>query len=145
MPKVNREKRMDVPAGMLARAILEFESYPEFLDEVVSATLQPGGTDTVQTVKFELEVIKKFSYTLQFDIKGKEEIAWKLVDGNFFKINDGKWVLKAVDDNSVDVTYELEIGFGFLVPGFIAKKLTEVNLPRMFDSYEERARKLAKG
>jgi hypothetical protein len=40
------------------------------------------------------------------------------------------------------VKYELEVGFGFLVPGWITKKLTESNLPQMFDKFETRAKEI---
>ena len=42
----------------------------------------------------------------------------------------------AMGPKATDVQYALEVGFGFLVPKFVAKKLTEVSLPKMFDNFE---------
>ena len=144
MAKVTREKEMNVPVRYLARAITEFEAYPKFLPEVVSVSRVPGGTAERQKVVFELEVVKRFSYTLEFWIQGHEEISWHLDGSNFFKVNEGKWRLRAVDENRTYVNYEVEVGFGFFVPGWITRKLTEVNLPKMMDSFEGRAKTVMK-
>lgn len=144
MPKVLRDKLMDVPAVSLFKAITDFESYPKFLPEVVAAKLGDVPSANRQRVLFELEIVKRFQYTLEFEITGQETIAWKLVESNFFKNNEGLWRLKPRDGKHTEVHYELDVGFGFLVPGWISKKLTEVNLPKMFDSFEARARALTK-
>jgi len=142
MPRITREKLMKVAPESLFRAITEYESYPKFLPEVVSVKLLPGATATKQKVQFEIEVVKRFQYVLEFVLKGKEEVSWKLVESNFFKTNEGAWKLEPKGKDQTQVHYELEVGFGFLVPGFVSKKLTEVSLPKMLESFEERARKL---
>lgn len=134
---------MQVPRRAIFRAITEFEKYPEFLPEVVGARIEaPGAKDRV-VVLFELELIKRFEYRLEFKVKAENEVTWKLLESDFFKANEGKWVLKEQGNKATQVHYELEVGFGFLVPKFVAKKLTEVNLPKMFDAFEARAKKLA--
>ena len=142
MPAVVREKVMEVPKSALFKVITDFEKYPEFVDEVVSVEILPGATPTKKQVKFELEVIKRFDYVLEFDIKGQEEVAWRLVSSNIFKKNEGKWVLKEEGAGKTGVTYSLDIGLGFLVPGWVSKKLTETNLPKMLDGFESRAKKV---
>jgi ribosome-associated toxin RatA of RatAB toxin-antitoxin module len=63
------------------------------------------------------------------------------VESDFFKTNQGKWILSPHQVGTW-VKYELEVGFGFLVPGWITKKLTESNLPQMFDKFETRAQEI---
>lgn len=144
MPQVIRERQMQAPLPAVYQAITDFEAYPKFLGEVVSAKIQPGATKAVARVLFEIEVVKRFAYTLEFRMKEGEEVAWKLVESNFFKTNEGAWRLKDAGGKLTDVKYELNVDFGFMVPGWITKKLTETSLPKMFDSYESRARELAK-
>ncbi len=139
MANVDTVKEFNVSADALFKAITDFEKYPEFMPEVVSAKILPGATDKKAQVKFEIEVMKKFEYTLEFSIK-KNEVTWKLVESNFFKKNEGRWNLSP-NGKGVQVHYELEVSFGFLVPGWITKKLTEVNLPQMFDKFEAQAKK----
>lgn len=142
MARITREKMMMVSQDSLFRAITEYENYPQFLTEVVDVKRLSGGTATKQRVQFELEVVKRFQYVLEFNLKGKDEVAWHLVESNFFKTNEGIWKLKSKGKGETDVHYELEVGFGFLVPGFVSKKLTEVNLPKMLESFEAQAKKL---
>ncbi|MBI4403308.1 MAG: SRPBCC family protein [Deltaproteobacteria bacterium] len=138
MAKVIRSKELAVSVERLVAVILDFESYPEFLSGVVSARREQSSNGK-PVVTFELEIIKRFEYTLEFNITGVEEIAWKLVKSNFFKKNDGRWLLKRMGQNRTHASYELDLAFGFLVPGWVAKTLTEVNLPKMFDQFEARA------
>lgn len=139
MAKVVRQKEMPVPLSLLYQVIVGFESYPEFLPEVVSAKIIKQ-TDHSASVKFELEIVKRFSYSLDFKMEENRSVSWKLIESDFFKMNQGKWLLKPADGHSTSVDYELEVAFGFLVPGWVTKKLTEINLPKMFDQFESRAK-----
>lgn len=140
MSSVVKNKVFPVSIESLYRAITDFERYPEFLPEVVSAK-KIGSSDSQCDVQFELEVVKRFQYTLSFSMKAPNEVRWKLKDSNFFKNNDGAWVLKSISPTETEVHYELDVSFGFLVPGWISKKLTEVSLPKMFDNFEAQAKK----
>ncbi len=142
MPKVVQQVSMAVPADALRRAIIDFEKYPEFLSEVVSAKAHEKKSDGTQRVDFEIEVVKRFKYTLEFDLGEKHELKWRLIDSNFFTANEGSWQLTPAGDKKTDVVYSLDVGVKFLVPGFIAKKLTEVSLPKLLENFEARAKKM---
>jgi coenzyme Q-binding protein COQ10 len=141
MAKVVLERTMGVSAQALKRVVLDFEKYPEFLPEVVSAKTVASKKKGVQEVVFEIEVLKRFQYVLQFDLNSENEIRWRLMESNFFTANEGAWLLKPLSEKKTQVTYELEVGVKFMVPGFVAKKLTEVNLPKLLESFEARAKK----
>lgn len=140
MAKATKSIDMQVAAKQLQAAILDFEAYPKFLKEVVGAKRLPGGSDTKFRVQFDLEILKRFQYVLEFDVKPEKEIAWRLVESDFFKKNEGRWVL-AGDGNRTHVDYEVDIAVGFLIPGFVSKKLAEQNLPSMLASFEAEAKK----
>lgn len=133
---------MDVSADALKRAILDFEKYPKFVSEVVSAKPHEKKNDGTQLVEFELEVLKRFQYTLEFDLTEDDVIRWRLIDSNFFTSNEGAWKLTSLGKNKTGVVYELDVGVKFLIPSWVAKKLTEVNLPRLLESFEARAKKI---
>lgn len=140
MPGAVKEKLMTVSLESLRRAILEFDKYTDFLPEVKLSKVRPGGTPQKTLVDFEIEVIKRFAYTLEFDFSTEKEIRWRLHDGKIFTKNEGRWILEARGPKQTHATYELEIALNLFVPGWVTKKLTENNLPRLLDSYEERAR-----
>ncbi len=135
---------MSVPLEALFQAITEFEKYPDFLGEVVGAKVVKKPDPKTVLVQFEIEVVKKFVYTLEFKINGNQEIQWKLLESDFFKKNEGRWVLQSKGPQETEVHYELDVAVVFLIPSWISKKLTEVNLPKMFDSFETRAKELVK-
>ena len=139
---VVREKCMEVPKKLLHQVITDFEGYPSFLSEVVGAKRDPKSPKNKPRVTFELEIMKRFEYTLEYDI-GEDEISWHFVKSNFFKSNDGKWVLRETGAGKTEARYELAISFGFLVPGWVSRKLTEVSLPKMLDNFEARAKQIA--
>jgi coenzyme Q-binding protein COQ10 len=140
MPRVLREVELNVPREALFHAITDYEAYPEFLPEVVKAKIL-SRTEKKARVQFEIEVVKVFNYTLEFEVVSDTQIRWKLEESNFFKENRGIWHIKASGPKTTKVNYELEVEFGFLVPGWIAKKLTEVSLPKMFDNFAGQAKK----
>ncbi len=138
MAATYRDRRMHVPIEKLYQAITDFESYPQFVSEVVGVKLLSKEGSTKPKVEFELEVVKRFQYTLEFSLEKPTKVSWKLVESNFFKKNDGAWVLTA-DGNETNARYELDVAFGFMVPSWVSKKLTEVNLPKMMENFEKRA------
>lgn len=138
--QVQRERLFAVPTSTLFKTITDFENYKNFLPEVVESEIVSGkGTHQVR-VRFEIEVIKKFVYELDFTLDPEKEVRWKLVKSDFFKVNQGRWVLTP-EGNNTQVRYELEVAVAFLVPGWIAKKLTESSLPQMFEKFEEQSKK----
>lgn len=135
---------MGVSLDALKRVILDFEKYPLFLSEVIVAKTKDAKQPGHQLVEFEIEVVKRFKYTLDFDTTGGNVIRWRLVDSNFFTANEGSWDLKALGKDKVEAKYQLEVGVKFMVPGFVAKKLTEVQLPKLLDNFEARAAEVSR-
>lgn len=137
MAKIVAERLMPISVKKLWNVILAFEDYPNFLKEVISTKVEKKGK--LFLVEFEIELLKRFKYTLEFSTTPFTEITWKLVEGELFKTNSGKWVLKEKTKNQTLAIYETEVTFGFFVPNWVIKKLTEVNLPAMLEAFERRA------
>ncbi len=137
MAKTTAERIMPVPVKKLWKVIVDFEKYGEFLEEVISTKVEKKRN--VFLVHYEIEILKRFKYTLEFNMTPFTEISWKLIDGEIFKINNGRWLLREKSPNQTHVIYETEVTFGFYVPSWVIKKLTEVNLPMMLEAFEKRA------
>jgi len=142
MAAAKAEAEWDVGTKRITDVVLDFESYPKFLPEVIAARRLPVSDGALQ-VEFELELVKRFRYVLKFRVR-EDEIAWSLVDSDFFKKNEGRWVLTPISRQRTRVRYECDVAVGFLIPGWISRKLTEINLPRMLESFEKRAKSSAK-
>jgi len=141
--QIQREKVFQVPCETLYGVITDFSHYKSFLPEVVGSDVIENRDGKIIRVRFEIDMMKRFSYELEFTLTPLKEIGWKLVESDFFKTNQGRWLLQPQAQSTL-VKYELEVGFGFFVPGWITKKLTENNLPQMFDKFEKRAKETGK-
>lgn len=138
MPKVFLDQKAKTSIESFYSAISDFENYHRFLPEVLASKIESQDPLLVQ---FEIELVKKFQYTLEFKCEAPTLVTWKLISSNFFKKNEGAWSLKSLSPQEVDVHYELNIEMGFFVPGMVTKKLTELNLPIMFKNFEEEAKR----
>lgn len=141
MPKVFLDQKAKTSIESFYSAISDFENYHRFLPEVLASKIE---TVSPLFVQFEIELIKKFQYTLEFKCEAPHLVTWKLVSSNFFKKNEGAWSLKSLSANEVDVHYELNVEMGFFAPAMVIKKITEINLPIMFKNFEEEAKRRQK-
>lgn len=143
MAEVVKEFRMSVPAEKLAATVLDFENYPEFVDEVVGARTV-SRTGEKLAVEFDLNVIKRFRYVLAFDVaqekSGARRIGWRLLESDLFKENRGEWLIEPEGAEAAKVRYTVEIAAKVPLPGWVLRKLTETNLPKMMENFESAAR-----
>lgn len=140
--KATREAVFHAPIDKVWAAISNYDSYPEFVDGVSSVKILDRDNGTVR-VEFCLNLIKKFTYILKMEEQASNKIAWSFEKGDIFKVNSGSWEFKDLGDGTTGVVYNVEIEVKGFFPGagMIVKTLTEVNLPKMLLSYEDRAKK----
>lgn len=140
--KATREAVFHAPIDKVWAAISNYDSYPEFVDGVSSVKILDRDNGTVR-VEFCLNLIKKFTYILKMEEQSPNKIAWSFEKGDIFKVNSGSWQFDDLGDGTTGVVYNVEIEVKGFFPGagMIVKTLTEVNLPKMLLSYEDRAKK----
>lgn len=143
MAKATRTETYDVPVSKFYQAVIDYKNYNKFVPGVDSIEVQNESADGA-TVKFNINVIKKISYTLKLAHKADQEVSWSLVTGDYMKTNNGKWTLKDLGGNKTEVTYSLEIEVKGFIPGLslIEKGLVETNLPMTMASFAKRAENL---
>ena len=131
---------MQASADKIYQVLKDFESYPEFMDGVSSVSIVSEDGDTTR-VQYNLNLIKKITYTLDITCQENQSLKWQFVEGDLFSINNGSWTLKDQGDGSTEVTYQVEVDIKvkMIGSGMIVKKLTEVQLPSMLKAVEERA------
>ena len=143
MAKASRTETYDVPASKFYQAVIDYKNYNQFVPGVDSIEVL-NSSDEGATVKFNINVIKKLTYTLKLAHKKDQEVSWSLVTGDYMKTNNGKWTLKDLGGNKTEVTYSLEIEVKGFIPGLslIEKGLVETNLPMTMSSFAKRAENL---
>lgn len=134
---------MDASVEQIFNVLKDYESYPEFMDGVTSVDILSRDGGKVQA-EYSLNVIKKFSYTLNLVEEAPNKLSWSFDNGDIFKINNGSWTLKDLGDGTTEVTYaiEVEIKIKMMGSGMITKKLVQTSLPSMMKEVEKRAQSL---
>ena len=67
-------------------ALTDYESYPDYIPGVIKTQKLPPLDDSAATsIRYELNLIKKFHYTLNMYHEGNNKISWCLHDSNIMK------------------------------------------------------------
>ena len=93
MAKAVKTEIFDVPADKFYKAIIDYKSYPQFVDGVESVEIKNESADGA-TVTMNLNLIKKISYTIKLNHTPNKEVNWSLVSGDMMKIIMGNGLLK---------------------------------------------------
>lgn len=140
MPSATREIEINVPPDVLMSVITDFESYPEFIPEMVSARVVRQHGDTWE-VAFGIHVVRRLDYTLRLAKVSPTRIEWELVTG-VFKSNQGSWNLVGLDEGKrTHAEYSVDIQVGMFLPGSLVRSLVGKTLPAMLKKFKERAEK----
>lgn len=137
MSKASRSIEISASPRACYDIITDYESYPEFLKETTSVVVLKKSGHTSE-VKFTMELIKSFSYTLKITGTPPKKVKWVLVRGEFMKSNDGEWLIEDLGGGVTRATYTIEVNLGLLVPGIISKMLIGSNLPSMLEAFKKR-------
>ncbi len=141
MAQADIERTFSVPIDKIYSCIVDYASYPEFVDGVSSVKVLEQD-DNGARVEYSLNMIKTFTYVLKLKHEKPNKVSWELEGGDIFKKNNGSWNLSDRGDGTTAVKYELEVDFKGFAPKAIINKLVANNLPSMMDQYENRAKSL---
>jgi len=119
------------------KVITDYEKYPEFLKETKSVTILKR-KGKITEVTFEVEVMRKVSYTLTMNEESPNKLSWALIKGDMFKKNDGSWTLEEVKKGVTKATYTVDVDLGLFIPSMITKTLVGSQLPNMLKNFKQR-------
>lgn len=120
------------------RAIANFEQYSNYLPGVTGITVSPSKTPgALCLVRYELNIIKTFFYTLEMFAESPKKMWWTLKESNLMKQNDGSWAFEAAGKSKTKATYKLDLKFKGLVPSMITDQVAKANLPLMFSGFQK--------
>jgi ribosome-associated toxin RatA of RatAB toxin-antitoxin module len=142
MAKAEKTLVMNAPKDKILAVLKDYESYSEFMDGVSNVSIE-STSGNVTKAKYDLNVIKTFSYTLELT-DTDDGLSWTFDNGDIFSVNSGSWDLKDLGDGTTEVVYniDIEIKIKMMGTGMITKKLVNTSLPSMMKSVEKRAQNL---
>ena len=137
MPSVTKTHLFNGSLEDVFSGIKNYSHYKDFITAVNEIeVLDPVQKGSSAQVSYKIKLIKTIHYTLNMFETGLKKISWTLSDSNIMKKNDGYWSFKDLGDNRVEATYHLDVKFKGLVPGSIATKMTETQLPKLFEQMQ---------
>lgn len=142
MPSATHSIEINAKSADVLSVITDFESYPNFIPEMVEARIVQQ-TGDVWEVSFGIHVVRRLDYTLRLTQVSPTEIRWTLVSG-VFKSNDGSWHLTPLDGGSrTRADYTVDIQVGMFLPGSLVRSLVGKSLPSMLKKFKSRAEALS--
>ena len=145
MAEISMKIAVDAPVEIMWSVVTDIERYPEFVKEVKEVRID-SRAGSVITATYTVELIKTVRYTLELDMSDWcKKVVWKMTTGDLMSKNDGGWEFEKRGEKRCEATYSADIIFGSLIPGSITNMLTEINLPRMVESFKKRAETMAAG
>jgi uncharacterized membrane protein len=117
------------PAEQVMAVIADFESYPEWAEQVKSVeVLEPGAVGRPARVRFTMDAGPiKDSYTLDYSWAGDDRaVSWTLVKGQMQKAQDGSYTLSKALGGGTTVTYSLAVDLNIPMIGMLRRKAEKV-------------------
>ena len=138
MAKLETEHVFEGDIKTVFGAINNFALYPDYIPGVTAIeVLAPKAEGSIAQVRYELNIIKKFFYTLDMFAEEPNKIWWTLADSNLMKTNNGSWEFKSKGKTKTHADYMLDIKFKGLVPGKITDQIAKANLGGMFEGFQK--------
>ena len=137
MAQAESTLRMNATPAKVMAVISDFKSYTEFLPEIRGVDILSTDNES-STVRFDLQLLMKVSYTLILTQDGETSLKWVLSESKLIKKNTGFWKLKANDDGSTDVTYGIDLELAGKLPASVNQRMAGQALPETLARFKAR-------
>lgn len=142
MPTAKATLETFVSPDELKSVILDFESYPKLMKEVVRVEVHEQ-TDDAADVTFHLDLsfggfTLKSHYRVRYAIEDRS-ITWSLVESPTITKNAGSWKLEETADGETRAFYEGEVETNLPIPPEVQAAFAQQELPKMMEKIRDRA------
>jgi coenzyme Q-binding protein COQ10 len=138
MADVSMTQIFQGPIEAVFKAIGKFDQYPNYIPGVTGISVQKSNNPKARCeVRYELNIVKTFHYTLTMFEESPTRIWWELSDSNLMKANSGQWLFESISPSETKATYTLDVKFKGLVPSMITDQIAKANLPLMFAGFQK--------
>ena len=116
---------IDAPIADVQKALFELDKYPEWSSQIKSSeALAHDDQGRITKVKMSIDAgMMKDRLTLDYDwSKAPTSISFSLDEADLLTGMDGVYTIKAIDEDTTEVTYELEVALSMPVPAMMRQK-----------------------
>ncbi|MDE3226889.1 MAG: SRPBCC family protein [Acidobacteriota bacterium] len=122
---------IDAPIADVQKALFELDKYPEWSSQIKSSeALAHDDQGRITKVKMSIDAgMMKDRLTLDYDwSKAPSSLSFSLDEADLLTGMDGVYTIKAIDEDTTEVTYELEVSLSMPVPAMMRQKAEKATI-----------------
>ncbi len=122
---------IDSPIADVQKALFELDKYPEWSTQIKSSeALDRDDQGRVTKEKMSIDAgMMKDRVTLDYDwSQAPSKLSFSLEDADLLTGMDGVYTVTAIDEDSTEVTYELEVSLSMPIPAMMRQKAEKATI-----------------
>lgn len=146
MPETTQHIEVFAPAGILYATLWDAARYPEFLTDVIDASLVASSRPTMQHARLLQRLIRETHIDLAMQGDPPALVTWHLRgDHDWLERYDANWLIEpSTDGRSVRLDLRLDVRFRTAVPDAVVRRLLDFSVPTMLRQVRARAELVAR-
>jgi ribosome-associated toxin RatA of RatAB toxin-antitoxin module len=132
---------IEAPLTEVALVLFNVAGYPEWLSSIKQVeVLESDGQGRVLKANVSVDAgVMKDRATLEYEWSGAPtEVRFSLDEADLMTAMDGKYILKALDDETTQVTYELGVQLSMPVPRMMIAKTEKTTIDQALTELKAR-------
>jgi hypothetical protein len=122
---------IDAPISAVQEALFALDKYPEWSTQIKSAeAIARDDQGRITKVKMSIDAgMMKDRPTLDYDWSGApSKLSFSLDDADLLTGMDGIYSIKSIDEDTTEVTYELEVSLSMPLPASMRQKAEKATI-----------------
>jgi len=122
---------IDVPINEVQEALFALDKYPEWSTQIKSAeAISRDDQGRITKVKMTIDAgMMKDRPTLDYDwSEAPSKLRFSLEDADLLTGMDGVYSIKSIDEDTTEVTYELEVSLSMPIPAMMRQKAEKATI-----------------
>jgi hypothetical protein len=122
---------IDAPIAEVQKLLFELDKYPEWSTQIKSSeALDRDDQGRVTKVKMSIDAgMMKDRLTLDYDwSQAPSKLSFSLEDADLLTGMDGIYSISSIDEDTTEVTYELEVSLSMPIPAMMRQKAEKATI-----------------
>jgi hypothetical protein len=122
---------IDAPIAAVQKLLFELDKYPEWSTQIKSSeALDRDDQGRVTKVKMSIDAgMMKDRLTLDYDwSQAPSKLSFSLEDADLLTGMDGIYSISSIDEDTTEVTYELEVSLSMPIPAMMRQKAEKATI-----------------
>ena len=122
---------IDAPINQVQEALFALDKYPEWSTQIKSAeAITRDDQGRITKVKMTIDAgMMKDRPTLDYDwSEAPNKLRFSLEDADLLTGMDGMYSIKSIDEDTTEVTYELEVSLSMPIPAMMRQKAEKATI-----------------